>query len=147
MKRYLSVVFNVFVKVTAFVVVFIAIYFEIFYKTKGTVDVDIFFKICLLSLICSAGCIILPEVRSEREPGKKEKIIFDVLYYIYINASVMIYGYVEKWFLIERPWMVICMEIGITAIFVGIYFVNYLSSKMTAEKLNETIKRNKKEQS
>lgn len=124
-----------FVYVTTLVVLATALYITVFWGTDLKLGVEILWQILLTSFLTSVGMLFCPK----GEPSKKQFVVKEILYYIYVNIVVLTSGFIYEWFYLEDIKMVIGMLILIAVVYIIINVVLFLKDISLTKKLNEKL--------
>lgn len=100
-------------------------------------------EILLLGIICAAATELLLGRVIDAETGKTETRIRYALHYVFITLAVLVCGYLFGWYdpCAEK---VLWMCFASAAVYAFVYFFSRLSGSITAEKMNEGLKKFKK---
>lgn len=82
----------------------------------------------------------------EKEYSKNTLAVLNVLYFLVINTTVMITGYIMHWFSFQNRKSVIAIEIMIIAVYAITKAVFYLIDFKDAAELNKKIQERNKEE-
>ncbi|MCI9083397.1 MAG: DUF3021 domain-containing protein [Lachnospiraceae bacterium] len=128
-----------FERITTGVLFVTAIYIPVFYGWDEVIYVKILWQILFLSGICTLGSVIMP-LDGEKEVSRLSMLVRHCLYYIYINAVVLVLGYVFGWFSFHHLEQVIGMVAAIAFVYFVIVLVCYWIQYREAEKMNRKLK-------
>ena len=139
--RKVKFIFRIFLMVTSCVIVSVAIFTTVFNHTDF-LEPMILWQIPVVSLLCALGCLIYPwdVVMTKKEMGIR---IF--LHYLYINAVVMISGWLFDWYNVKSMKSVLYMVISIAVIFVVVSVISWRREAAEAKQMNEKLQEYQKE--
>lgn len=141
MKR-LEFMVSVFEKVTAGILFVTAVFISVFYGWDIDLDVGILWQILFLSAVCALGSMILPlEGEKEKEVSRIAMLVRTIIYFIYINAVVLGFGFLFEWFTFDNGWQVLGIELAILFVFVAVFLIFYWSQCLEAKRMNEKLKK------
>ena len=138
MKR-LESMLELFMKITAGVVIVTTIFIAVFWGEYSEVRGDILWQILLVAAVCTLGSLILP-IEGGKEVSKQSMLVRMILYYIYINIAVLVLGLQFMWYTLEEWKQVLGMIVAIAAVFLGIEAMSYHSQSRVADRMNEKLR-------
>lgn len=137
--EYLKEILRLFTQIATAEMFAAAIYIQFFWKNESVDAVSILRQILVSSALCAVGCILVM-TGNNRELCKKEMMLRRILYYIYVNAVILICGYLFKWYLPSDWKMVVGMVFAIAAVYVVVSVLSYHIQVKTAQEINERLK-------
>ncbi len=139
MKR-LEFMISVFEKVTAGILFVAAVFISVFYGWDTNLNVNILWQILFLSAVCALGSMMLP-LEDEKEVSRIAMLVCTIIYFIYINAVVLGFGFWFEWFTFDNGWQVLGMELAILFVFIAVLLIFYYSQWLEARRMNEKLKK------
>lgn len=130
---------DIFVRVTAAVTCITAVYIGIFWGVETRLTVNILWQILSVSAFSTLGSLLLP-CGTGREISKKSMLLRMVVYYIFVNAVVLVCGFTYEWFYLSSWRMVLGMEVCIILVFAAVTGASYFSEYKTAEQMNQRLR-------
>lgn len=147
MAEKLKMLMDIFGKITFGVLIAAAVFISVFWGFDAEISVKVLWQILVVSVVCSIPILMFAS-DAEKELSKKGMFVRQLLYFIFVNITVLGFGNLFEWFSFQNPYMVILMEILIIVVYVVVSTVCYLSDRATAQNMNEKLqemKKNKKE--
>ncbi len=83
----------------------------------------------------------------ERELSKNGMLIRRIIYFVFVNCSVLGLGWLFGWFYIEKPETVTLMECMIIVVYVIVNAVCYINDNAAARSMNRKLEEMKKSNS
>ena len=145
MTEKLKILVTIFSKITMGVLFASAIYISALWGFDAKISVKILWQIIVVSAICSLPNLMYP-VNGEKELSKKGMVIRQIIYFLFVNCTVLGLGRAFGWFYFKNAKMVVLMEILIIGVYVVMNLAAYMNDKMVANDMNRKLKelRNKK---
>ncbi len=134
--RKIRFLFNAFSRVTACVVIAVAVFTTILEPTD-TVEAAVLWQIPAVSALCALTCLIYPW---DRTLGKAEMGIRTLIHYLLINGIVLGAGFWFHWYRIDRIQSVAVMLITIALIFALVSAVTWAQRAEEAKQMNERLR-------
>lgn len=129
---------DVFGKITTGILIAAAIFITAFWGRTSEISIGILWQILIVSAFCSLGILVFPS-NAEKEIFKKEMLIRQILYFLYVNVVVLGLGSYFGWFSFRNWKMVLLMEILIIGVYVLIHIISYLNDYKVAKSMNEKL--------
>lgn len=130
---------NIFTRVAAAITCVSAVYIGIFWGAETILSVDILWQILSVSALCTLGSVLIP-CGLEREISKGSMLVRMLLYFVFVNAAVLLCGFGFAWFYPSSWKMVAGMEVCIIAVFVIVVGAGYFAEYKTAEQMNQKLR-------
>lgn len=139
--RKVKFIFRIFSMVTTCMIFATAIFTSVI-SHADSLKPMILWQIPVVSLLCALGCLIYPwdVIMTKKETGIR---IF--LHYLYINAVVMISGWLFDWYNVKSMKSVLYMVISIVVIFVVVSAISWSREAAEAKRMNEKLQEYQKE--
>lgn len=116
-----------------------AAYIELFWDTDTSHGAALIWQLALCALLCSVTVLFADK---KREPSNRKFLLYMLLNFLYINAVVMLCGFLFEWFRAEDLGMLLGMEGTIVVVFAIICSLFYRRAKKDAALVNERLQKN-----
>ncbi len=143
MAEKLKMLMDILGKITFGVLIATAVFISVFWGFDAKISVKVLWQILVVSAVCSIPILMFAS-DAEKELSKKGMFARQLLYFIFVNITVLGFGNLFEWFSFQNPYMVILMEILIIVVYVVVSTVCYLSDRATAQNMNEKLQEMKK---
>ena len=137
MKEKIGELIKVFTRVVTTIFIIASGYVFIFWGTERIFSVIDILGILLIGFV-SAICLI--PYMGDKEHSKKGLLTLNILYFIEVNITSVVVGFVRQWFSFERISTVICFELVIIAVYVIVSVINYKIDLNEANEMNKKLK-------
>ena len=134
--RKIRFLFNAFSRVTACVVIAVAVFTTILEPTD-TVETAVLWQIPAVSALCTLSCLIYPW---NRTLGKTEMGIRTVIHYLLVNGIVLGAGFWFEWYRIDRLGSVVSMVLTIAVVFGLVSAITWAQALEEAKRMNERLR-------
>ena len=135
-RNMINEMINTFCKITT--VIFIACCLRSGFFTRTEEFYSVFDVLSILSIALISVLLTLP-FYSQKERSKKTFLIMQIAYYIEVNISTLIIGFLRNWFSFENIKGLLSLEIIITLTYGLVMFLNYIAYSSEAKKMNEKL--------
>ena len=139
--RKVNFIFRIFAMVTT-CTIFATAVFTTFFSHADSLNPMILWQIPAVSMVCVLGCLIYPW---DVSMSKKETGIRIFLHYLYINAVVLISGWLFDWYNVKSLKSVMYMLFSIALIFAIVAVISWRHEAAVAKKMNEKLQEYQKE--
>jgi hypothetical protein len=136
-RNMINEMINTFCKITT--VIFIACCLRSGFFTKIEEFYSVFDVLSILSIALISVLLTLP-FYSQKERSKKTFLLMQIAYYIEVNISTLIIGFLRNWFSFENIKGLLSLEIIITLTYGLVMFLNYIAYSSEAKKMNAKLK-------
>ena len=136
MKGKIDTLIQIFTRVVTTIFLFASLYEAIFVDMKVVFYIRDIWGIMLIGMLC-AVCYL--PMLSEKSYSKLTMIIFQVAYFIIINAATLATGFLLHWFNFKNPVAVFSFEIIIILVYSSVMFISYKIDSDSAKKMNEKL--------
>ena len=137
MKEKMNILINIFTRVVTTIFLIVTIYEALFIDMSVTFRIIDIWGIMLIGLIC--GICYIP-LLSEKNYSKAAMIILQALYFIVINATTLITGFLLHWFNFKSPLAVFSFELIIIFVYITVMIVFYKIDYNSAKEMNKKLK-------
>lgn len=135
LKEKIKLMLNIYTRVVSGILLLNCIYLFWVSGSEGLRIIDIL-GIQMIGLVCSVG--YLPFM-VEKQYSKMALGILNTIFFLFVNATVLLTGYFLNWFSFEYKRTVIGMEVMIIVIYTATKVSFYLIDYKDALKLNKKI--------
>lgn len=143
-KEKLQLMIKIHTRVVTGIFLFMCIYF-FWVSTDAALRIKDVFGVQLIGLISAVAYLPL---MTDRELSKTKMIIFNIVYCLTINASVMVIGFLLNWFNLSNKATFIGGELMFVSVYALMMFIAYKIDNSEAKKMNQKLKeRNKTKKS
>lgn len=134
----LSDFFDMFTKLATAIFLFSSLYILCFVGIEGAVSLKYVWGVLGISAVLSlAKIIIFPD----RELPKATFLVCNIVYALFCNIVVLAVGLWLNWFSLNHPATIIGIEITFVVVFIVVWIAIYLSTKHSADQMNEQLKK------
>ena len=137
MKDKINILINIFTRVVTTIFLIVTIYEALFVDINLTFRIIDIWGIMLIGLLC-AICYL--PLLSEKNYSKAAMIILQALYFIVINATTLITGFLLRWFNLKSPLAVFSFELIIIFVYITVMIVFYKIDYNSAKEMNKKLK-------
>lgn len=141
MMRKVNFIFRIFAMVTT-CTVFATAVFTNFISHAESLNPMMLWEIPAVSMLCALGTLIYPW---DVSMSKKETGIRIFLHYLYINAVVLVSGWLFDWYNVKSFKSVLYMVISIALIFAVVSAFSWRHEAVEAKRMNERLQEYQKE--
>ncbi len=138
MKEKISILIDIFTRVVAGILFFSVIYSLIVFGSNARLLLSDIFGILLIGFISAVAYI--PFLR-KKEISKKAMLFLNVIYFLVINISVFIIGFVQHWFLVENKKTIIGLELTFVSVYIIVMVVSFIIDVDNVSRMNELLKK------
>ena len=142
----IKVLIDLYAKITLGVLFAAAFYISVLWGFNAQISVRILWQIPIVSAVCTVPILMFP-TDGERELSKKGMLIRRIIYFVFVNCSVLGLGWLFGWFIIEKPETVALMECMIIVVYVIVNAVCYINDNAAARNMNRKLEEMKKSNS
>ncbi len=132
---------TLFTRIATAVFTFSSVYIAICFGVKCTLDLSYIWGVLTVSVICSLARI---PFMGEKEISKSKMLAANIIYFLFVNTTVLITGYYLKWFYFNELKMIIGMEITVILIYAAIIIIYYNADLQVSDKMNAKLKTRQK---
>lgn len=142
----LESIVTLFTRITTGILFVAAVYIHIFWGSDTSLEVGLLWQILIVGAICSVGSFLLPFEKMEKGGMSKGIVLRTILYYLYINITVLGCAFYFGWCDLDDWKMVLGMVAAIAFVFVVVSAVSYWIEYQTAEKMNAKLRERENEE-
>ena len=136
LKRLESIV-SLFTRITTGIVFIAAVYIQVFWSHETEFGINLLWQILIVSGVCAIGSVILP---FEEDVSKHSMQIRTILYYIFVNATVLFCAFYFGW-CNRNDWkQILGMVAAIAFVFIVVLLVSFWVDYQMAEKMNQKLR-------
>lgn len=139
MGKRLESMLSIFGRTTTGVLFVTAVFISIFYGWEEILSVKILWQILLLSGICTLGSFIIP-MEEGKTVSRRGMLICQILFYVYVNIVVLLFGYLAQWFKFSNARQVFGMMAAIFFVYIMVTVISYWQEYRVAERMNQKLK-------
>lgn len=136
-KDVLIAAFNMFTRISTIIMLCSSVYIYLVWGADEQVDFQMLIEIPAIALITTIPYYFM--FKSDHMSAKRY-LLFNLLYFTYINVIVLFAGYFFGWFHLDNLGMIIGMVVTIFAVCVVVAIITYLIDWQTADKLNRKLR-------
>lgn len=125
-----------FTRITTIIMICAALFIFIFWGKDTELDYLILLQIPFIGALTSIPCALL--FHNDRL-SRKAFLCRNILFYLYVNVLVFIFGYAFSWIKPGDKAMQIGLFFDILVVFLLVGIVSYIFDKRTSNKLNERL--------
>ena len=137
MKEKMNILINIFTRVVTTIFLIVTIYEALFIDINLTFRIIDIWGIMLIGLLCS---ICYLPLLSEKNYSKAAMIILQAVYFIVINATTLITGFLLHWFNFKNPLAVFSFELIIIFVYIIVMVISYKIDSDSAKEMNKKLK-------
>lgn len=137
MKEKINILINIFTRVVTTIFLIVTIYEAIFIGMDVTFKIMDIWGIMFIGLLC-AICYL--PLLSEKNYSKTIMIIFQVIYFVIINAATLVTGFLLHWFNFKSPVAVLSFELIIIFVYIIVMVISYKIDSDSAKEMNKKLK-------
>lgn len=138
-KRKLYALLDLFMRITAGIVLTGTAYIYIFWGRDAEIGVHLLLEIMLCAFLCALSCFIYPDEWAS-QLSKGALLVRIILHYVIINVIVLGCGACFSWYHASDWKMLLGMEATIAVVFCVVFIKNYIEDKRMAKELNDRLK-------
>ncbi len=137
MKGKIKFLITLFTRVLTAIIIFDSIMLLISSGTKAYLSVSDLGCLILISLLCA---IFYIPFLADKDFSKRQWIIMNICYFLAVNITTLIFGYLMHWFSFSKISSFIALEVVIICAYSLVMFFFYKLDMNTADKMNEKLK-------
>lgn len=137
-KDFIDTFINLFTRIVTSVLVFSGLYILFFWGPNTTIEVSYIFAVLGLSLFLALTRT--PIVMAENITSM-QALILHIAYFILVNTTVAVIGFLLKWFSMDNKRMLVCFELLIIVVYAVVTLLCYFIDCNTTNKMNERLKK------
>ena len=142
MKEKIKLLLDIFARISASIFLFSSIYISLFWGVQTDINLSYIWGVLFISL---AATIVRIPFFSDKEISKTKMLVYNVLYFLFVNILVLVIGYKLEWFYLNERKMLWGIEITIIVVYICVMVISYMFDYQIAEKMNEKLKNRLKE--
>ncbi len=141
MKEKINAMISVFSRVVCGIFIFASIYTAFFSGfNRAVFSVKDVCAIFVIGLVSAIG--ILP-LLADKPLSKTALIIYQIIYFLIINATALGAGAILGWFNLKNKILVISFEIVVIAVYACVMLISYRLDTNEADKMNQKLRERK----
>ncbi len=137
MKGKIKFLITLFTRVLTAIIIFDSIMLLISSGTKAYLSVSDLICLILISLLCA---IFYIPFLADKDFSKRQWIIMNICYFLAVNITTLVFGYLMHWFSFSKISSFIALEVVIICAYSLVMFFFYKLDMNTADKMNEKLK-------
>ncbi len=137
MKEKIKFLITLFTRVLTAIIIFDSIMLLISSGTKAYLSVSDLICLILISLLCA---IFYIPFLADKDFSKRQWIIMNICYFLAVNITTLVFGYLMHWFSFSKISSFIALEAVIICAYSLVMFFFYKLDMNTADKMNEKLK-------
>ncbi len=137
MKEKIKFLITLFTRVLTAIIIFDSIMLLISSGTKAYLSVSDLICLILISLLCA---IFYIPFLADKDFSKRQWIIMNICYFLAVNITTLVFGYLMHWFSFSKISSFIALEVVIICAYSLVMFFFYKLDMNTADKMNEKLK-------
>ena len=138
MKGKIKFLITLFTRVLTAIIIFDSIMLLISSGTKVYLSVSDLICLILISLLCAI--FYIPFLADKDFSSKRQWIIMNICYFLAVNITTLVFGYLMHWFSFSKITSFIALEAVIICAYSLVMFFFYKLDMNTADKMNEKLK-------
>ena len=137
MKGKIKFLITLFTRVLTAIIIFDSIMLLISSGTNAYLSVSDLICLILISLLCA---IFYIPFLADKDFSKRQWIIMNICYFLAVNITTLVFGYMMHWFSFSKISSFIALESVIICAYSLVMFFFYKLDMNTADKMNEKLK-------
>ena len=137
MKGKIKFLITLFTRVLTAIIIFDSIMLLISSGTNAYLCVSDLICLILISLLCAMFYI---PFLADKDFSKRQWIIMNICYFLAVNITTLVFGYLMHWFSFSKISSFIALEAVIICAYSLVMFFFYKLDMNTADKMNEKLK-------